>query len=297
MAIKAILADVMSKYDNSISNKMLYALCGKSQKVYSNSICISDGKLDKYSVECLSAQLLMIGRVYAASFERRSYKDGKEKNETINKKVGDGTGSFFDDVANKLVSDGEYCSFVKQTTNNLMSLYSFNKSDKDKKTLADSIQSVVLFNKIICNTIQDYDNCSDGSITQKLSGSSKFLHFHFPSQVFIIDGFAEAHLRHYNSRSKDATLCFYHSLTDETYNSNIKRNDVATFIQEIESIINNTAPMLVKEPVFNRYLEHSCRAYLIACQLYENVDFTRQKEFQINAPRIVDAFALDVNKN
>ncbi len=311
-----------------ITNKILYALCNHAL-LPTEIVPLQKGRADAFDPEYVEAQLLLISKSYSASFDRCNYKgDGLGDFKEYKKQtgaVGTGTGVFFHELAQRLT--GQYRSDYQAVIQRLngVGTYDFSQtvngiSGNDFHTLKNVILAVLDFDELIRKCIREYDNavlkdyiaeqgkkgCSVQNIepTRHDSACSKYLHFHFPSLVFILDFYAERHLDFHQKKdvnqtqipmgtkprrasSKDKTAVITFCYDDTFLYTDIPRSEEDALIckmkQEKELSGRN-----------ERYLEFACRAYLVAKEMYGYC--TNPTFFVQNAPRIVDTLQAKVNQ-
>lgn len=168
----------------SLTNKILYQICNNaSEYLWGN------GKF-------LGEKIWLIGRAYAASPERRYVKakgfDGKLELDN----AGDGTGKYFDEIGEYIADDERYKDLVS-SLNELQCKYKFDGSGNDFNLLKKAAETVDLLNETVKSASEKYDNENNPKIRgnveyrNQISFCSKFLHFHCPDTVFIIDGFTK----------------------------------------------------------------------------------------------------------
>ena len=144
----------------------------------------------------LADKIWLIGRSYAASPERRYVFNKGYKSKDFKKELarGDGTGQYFYKTAEYILEDTNYSELVSLIEK--MSPYSFDGGDEDKKQLKNAIYCVALFNRMIKSASEKFDDefnqILSGKVDYKnqISFCSKFLHFHAPYNIFIIDRFS-----------------------------------------------------------------------------------------------------------
>ena len=212
---------------------------------YGNEILYNACK-DDCTDEKLKGLLLLVGRAYAASPERRSYGksdfldkqdlglDSKAAPRWRVRGAADGTGSFFDEITEYMTkkngNDNYKCNEAyeqyRRHKNALSGAgYLFDASESDKKLLISAISAVAYLNEAIRRSSERFDGvplknykindsylkaeyrCENIGILSKLNSKkeivtepirvknqisfcSKFLHFHFPHTVFIIDQYS-----------------------------------------------------------------------------------------------------------
>lgn len=248
-------------------NDLLYGFCNKVENW-----------LDK---DYLSPQIWLIGRSYAASPQRRTYKKNKngEQSKTELADKGDGTDAFFDDLATKLLDNPTYVMLIEKVKT--LKGEQFNYKDNDLKhdldILKDTTQSVITFNKILRETIKKIDNTDDDSLINFTSFSSKFLHFYVPEIFYIIDSVSNETLRGaFNKNAQKASI----GDEDKTRYDDLLKD----LTQQVHYYSDNTN----EKNSGLEYIKHCCRAHVIACKLNGEVE---KYKIQIN-PRAVDNYLL-----
>lgn len=229
--------------------------------------------------EFLSPQIWLIGRSYAASPQRRSYKKNKngERSQTELSDKGDGTDTFFDELADNLLNDKEYKSLIKEIKGLQKESYEYEDNiESDKNILICTAQSVIKFNKILRKAIKDIDNAKDDDgLTNFMSFSSKFLHFYAPKVFFITDSISEATLR-------------------SLFNSNINLTSLdSDDIKKYTDLLQKLKDEFDNEKAENNgfdYIRHCCRAYVLACRLKKDSD----NPGVVITPRAIDNYLLYV---
>ncbi len=234
---KNVSKDILVKSNKG--NELLYKFCADTNHW-----------LDK---DFLSAQIWLIGRSYAASPERRSYKGKKIENK------GDGTDKFYDKLSEELLNDKEYEELIEHLKTLKDEQYSLTEEDKDIEILKEAIKSVVIFNRLLRKAIKHVDNTDDDSLNNFISFSSKFLHFYMPNVIFIIDSFSKK------------------TLNSENYEKPKFKN----LLGKLDNIGIEKCNDKEKE-----YIKHCCKAYLVSRYLQKkfiNIEIT---------PRVLDNYLL-----
>lgn len=161
--------------------------------------------------EKLTGAIMLIGRAYAASPQRRSYGTKRLEEEYFdasgNKKTtapiwpirtqNDGRSGFFDEIADTMENSLSQREF-KDLTTSATQEYEYNCSDTDIDKLTTSIQMVLQYNLYLSKALEKFDEVPANNkfknktfyCSNHISFASKFLHFYFPHHVFIIDTFA-----------------------------------------------------------------------------------------------------------
>lgn len=254
---------------------------------------------ERRRLQGLAAELWLIGRSYAASPERRDY---GEKIEWTNS--GNGLDTYFDLLAEKLWSD-EYYNELKSIVENLENLgkYKFAPSseENDKNILAAVITNVLKFNallkeiryavdeKELLNHVgDDKEKLEVLKNNQKnmMSFSSKFLHFHFPDVVFIIDTITKGHFKGYGNP-------YEFKFQNDTSNIRFLKKQVNEMLGELElnNIIGDTKLTDAEED----YKTHCVREYLLAKKIVTESNFEFNEKLYI--PRQLDTYMLIANSH
>lgn len=299
-----------------MSNDILYDLCKNMplERII-NGESFSRNDYEYSAKEVLATQMWLIGRSYSASPERRNYRIEKNKNnheKLILSSSGDGLDTYFDLLANELLEkikgDNDFINALEK----LNCKYNFDEdkliSDSDKETLKESINVVLKFNELLKETrflidkndIEDYinnklkylskiniENLWQEDETNALSFCSKFLHFHYPNTVFIMDNITESHFK---GRGKELKFKFNNE-DDESCIIVEKQNVKEILINTFEFDKNYKETEMQKDKKYF-YKRHCVREYLLAKAIY-NKDKTIFDEKYI--PRIIDTYMLMAN--
>lgn len=186
-------AEKLNQNNYSFTNETLYRICQENPEILNADPAVLAGKIE------------MIGRVYAASPERRSYKwidRQEEKPKNIIQNYGDGQGGFFEKIAAILPDCPEKSLFETSFDRLKSSCFKWDLSDDDVALLRHSILSVLYLNKMIKDATVGADDATDyiqnkkAKIRNQISFCSKFLHFHLPHHVFIIDSYSAMGSKH-----------------------------------------------------------------------------------------------------
>ena len=167
----------------------------------------------------LSDMIWLIGRAYAASPERRTYgykrgEDGKLEKTTDNKRhplwkaknANDGKGGYFISIARNMTDvekSPKFSTFLETVNAVKGRTYSYDDGEGDIATLSNGIYAVYLYNNLIRNASEEFDGLNVSNdpkasaareagarCKNQISFCSKFLHFHCPGIVFIIDQYS-----------------------------------------------------------------------------------------------------------
>lgn len=270
------IIDYIASEECSFGNKLLYDICKD----------IDGQKWD--NTKTLADKIWLIGRAYTASPERR-ISNGKVK------KTGDGTGDYFREVAKYIHNN---CNIKKETVDLLNGNYKFDFSDSDIALLICTIKSVEKFNDAVKKANIKYDEylIEESSYKNQISFCSKFLHFHFPDTVFIIDSFSQAAASYMFS---NITSSNKKSIKIENWDISISKDEIKELLEECteNSIMAKFKSDLYNQAAFSKpieeYANHCIRAYKIACIFKNRLG---DKSNKISYPRMVDTLLLNIKK-
>ena len=274
----------------SFGNQLLYDMC--VEKI--------GQQWDDYYI--LADKIWLIGRSYAASPERRyTYKSECSDEEKKNDNAGDGTGEYFKKIAENILKN---VAKANNTITILENNYYFDFSDRDCEILFTGINGVLQFNKLIVSASKNYDGddfTNKVNYKNQISFCSKFLHFHFPDTIFIIDSLSKMGASYMFSKGT-RTNAEIKWQTDRVSILNESSPKGATNILfEYEPYIANNKNFekeftkKLKESKLDlhgiEYAQHCLRAYKTAClfkmYLGKNVP-------SCSYPRIVDTLLLKI---
>ena len=300
--------------NSSFGNEMLYHMC-------------SDENTDLNNPGHLSDMMWLIGRAYAASPERRTYgyeknADGTIKRTSQNKRIplwqaknsNDGKGEYFIFIAEYITKKSDFYQLRSIIDHIKNSSYKYNESNNDIDLLSKGIYAVYLYNKLIREASEEFDDLNDSkniaAITAKAKGAhcknqisfcSKFLHFHSPYIVFIIDQFSfdgGKKLIPHKSLSFSAKFEDFSKSLIPLDPLNLKDNyqNILTKVNEKLKDINpdlfGTDKISEDSEKISSYIEHCTRIYCIAKYLN---DIKNQDDFIIT-PRLIDDLLLCIKK-
>lgn len=263
----------------SFGNKLLYAMCvNKEGQEWGNASRLAD-------------KLWLVGRAYTASPERRFTNKEKQPNDYH----GDGTGMFFEKVANNIIQTKSYEHIVSSVQR--LKKLQFDGTKKDFTQLYDGILCVIEFNAMLKIALQHFDESCGAHHDKKeyknhFSFCSKFLHFHAPHNIFILDYFTEEGAK---------TLVEFYRRQPWVLKDIPLNTEVCKLFSEMFEKLLNYKPIdeLVsdikddKEKEWGkRYYSHSMREYAIGCFIREHVKFNPE----VNMPRLVDSVCQQVRK-
>ncbi|MBE6672156.1 MAG: hypothetical protein E7599_01350 [Ruminococcaceae bacterium] len=335
----------LNEQNYSYTNEILYEICKKSPTI-----------LDKNT---LASKIEIIGRVYAASPERRSYNrirfkgiininKSKEEYEIdpdhhsslksssdatsfpswIIKPLGDGQGSFFTELAEQLRITEDFKESYSYCENHS---FKFDLSNDDIDLLKHVIRSVLLFNQMIKAATMKVDGAPETitlkmidkpekifpvQVRNQISFCSKFLHFHLPNHIFIIDSysnkggallFSDKNKPAFLSKAKingwDLLAPFSSAASSKIKNAiDQKRINFYTIAQNTDNQSNNGSEHAGtnndKDFLGKEYANHALRAYLLCC-ICKNVPIEPKAQIQSTSdiksyPRLADCILMNI---
>jgi len=220
------------------------------------------------SLDTVAGKMWLIGRSYAASPERRQGKKVKKiDNIDIEKKLQSRTDAdFFDKVADLILKSGDNKELDEKIADLCEAQYSYSDFDSDMDVLSKTVELIKLFNEMVMEASDKYNKSRYEKVGHTLkegervaqnniSFASKYLHFHLPNIVFIMD----------NISLKNGK---------EKY-SEIKNKEVSDKLKE------------KREGRYKEYTEHALRCYCIAKKLKE--------EKKGYSPRAIDNVLMSRN--
>lgn len=321
-----------------IGNDVLYKLCEDFplEKICKNPndtisedkikswIVTSDNNKGYTMVNALAAQMWLIGRSYAASPERRDY---GEKFDWDNS--GNGLDSYFELLAMRLLNKHEdndrynYHNDLQAIVEKLSKIENEQKEqlEIDKDSLQISVAAVLSFNRLLKKArfavdrseiirIKGFVDETDESLGEfenkqknMLSFCSKFLHFHFPHAVFIMDSITFGNFSHCNSKKNSSkSFAFYYQGKDgvsEIKFTKIAINTIGKYLDEkmiVENIVgsNKKNDQFYTDKSERDYVKHCIHEYLLAGMLIKaNPDLFKGKYI----PRQLDTYMLIANSH
>ena len=275
-------SDKINKNNYTYSNDALYGLCGGLSIIPAPG-CTSKTTLDKFA-----SAMLIIGRTYSASPERR-------KTANKNKNYNNGSGNFFNELTCQAVKNKTYKIMYDELKNIENEKYHYHDNSHDYELLSKSLVCVSLFNQVlveaICSldegkAIELLDDTERANFRDNYSFCSKFLHFVLPDIFFIKD-----------TISFDGAKKFYKILNEKEVHDEPKqwaKESVKQInVTLIEKTRNNTKD----------YASHIFREYEIALVLNRNniKPIAQVKEYLnktnndpvCSMPRLVDAVVMN----
>ena len=235
----------------SFGNEVLYNMCKENP-------CHNDANV-------VEGKMWLIGRSYAASPERRQ---GEKAPADIDKVLGNNTDSdFFGAIAKKIAENERNGKSMLDKEIEQMKIplkkYRHDTSEEDLIILSKTIELVKLLNEMVKTASNQYNeekyNHIGYTLSEKerkaqnnISFASKYLHFHLPHIVFIMDSYSI---------------------------SNAKDSEQYPEIESQHRRLSKGFTEKLTEP-YKGYAEHILRCYLIANKLKNE-----KKDF---SPRAVD---------
>ena len=266
---------------NTFGNQILYDMCEPKNNPWGEPKRLAD-------------KIWLIGRSYAASPERRYYRKkddrgaGKEKDLETR---GDGTGKYFQGTAAFLCNDGHYPKLTACLKE--LSPLRFDGGAEDIKRLKQGIACVALFNEMLKAASEQYDREHNASIYESLvyrnqiSFCSKFLHFHVPYSIFIIDRFTKeggrflCSTRTQNNAGLEDCAIVIDKAVREAVNACFPQLKIS--LESINTEVGDDAKGAVKE-----YIAHCLRSYRFGCFLHDKLDLSPDNA-ACSFPRMIDA--------
>lgn len=291
----------------SFGNRILYDMC-------------SSPSTDLRNPEHLADMIWLIGRAYAASPERRTYgyvrgEDGKLKKNGDNKMIplwkainaNDGKGGYFISIANHMTDVEKSPSFkiLFETVNELKGLtYKYNNVDEDIDALSKGIYAVYLYNNLIRDASEEFDGLNTSAkdagarCKNQISFCSKFLHFHCPGIVFIIDQYS---LEGGKKLIPQKQLSYRPKF--EKLSNAFEELDLVNLLSEYKKTLTAVKSVLADQKnisllaesiskeheKISSYIEHCVRAYCISKHL-------RNQQIKNVTPRLIDDLFLRIKK-
>lgn len=274
-------SDKNNKNNYTYSNDALYGLCS-GLSIMPDPGCTNKTALDKFA-----SVMLIIGRTYSASPERRK----TAKNNDYN----NGSGNFFNDLACHAVAIKTYKAMYDKLKNIANKKYHYDNGSHDYELLTKSLVCVSLFNQVLVEAIclldkkkalESLGDTDRANFRDNYSFCSKFLHFVLPDIFFIKDTISL-----YGAKK------IYENLKDKEGrakpNQWVKESVKQINVPLIEKTRNNT----------KEYANHIFREYSIASVLNcNNIKPIAQVKEYLNRtnndpvcsmPRLVDAVVMN----
>ena len=281
MYIKQLADKINELIVNEVSfgNKLLYAMCvDKEGQEWGN-------------VSRLADKLWLVGRAYTASPERRFTKKEKSPNDYH----GDGTGLFFEKVASNIIRTEIYKNIVCSVKG--WQYLQFNGTEEDFTQLRNGVLCVIKFNTLLKVALQQFDeSCGakhkNSEYKNHISFCSKFLHFHAPHSIFILDYFTEEGAKTLVESCRRQPW----TLKDIPLNAEVCKPFLEIFekllnYKPIDELVSDIQDDKEKEWA-KRYYLHSMREYAIGCFIKEHI----RSNPEVNMPRLVDSVCQQARK-
>lgn len=281
MYIKQLADKINELIVNEVSfgNKLLYAMCvDKEGQEWGNASRLAD-------------KLWLIGRAYTASPERRF----TTKEKATNDYHGDGTGLFFEELASNIIRAESYKNIVSSVQR--LKKLQFDGTEKDFTQLYDGILCVIEFNAMLKIALQQFDESCGSHHDKKeyknhISFCSKFLHFHAPHNIFILDYFTEEGAKTLvESCRRQPWVLKDIPLNTEGCKLFSEMFEKLLNYKPIDELASDIKDDKGKEWT-KRYYSHSMREYAIGCFIKEHIRFNPE----VNMPRLVDSVCQQVRK-
>ena len=273
------IASAINDDNYTYSNEILYAACN-GVDIFPSPCGVSNKQIDR-----LSSVMLLIGRSYAASPERRSGANGGN----------DGKITFFEALAREIVAHKSYESWREDIITLSKSIYAYDGGQKDLEILVKSHSCVIGLNEMMRDSIQKYDEkSSPEDVRNCISFCTKFLHFAVPHIFYIKDGISWQSIWSIYRKQSPSKLSYD------------KANNMEMDIPKLEfgEALNKAFPLFAcaKENINNvneQYLYHCKGSYALSC-LLKDIELTSQtRQFNgveniYSMPRLVDSILLNI---
>lgn len=280
---------------NKIIENILNEGCSFGNRLLYN-MCVNIPGQDWNDEVVLADKIWLIGRSYAASPERRFSKKGE-----IKTKQGDGTGEYFYEIAKSIMRNQENDFFPNDDSCN--DEYSFDFSNNDLELLKNAIEAVSNFNKKIKIASEAYDGgiLDSEYYKNQVSFCSKFLHFHYPNSIFIIDSTVYEGAKYlWSTRSKsDAIISGEVCVKNKGVSAKEKglykifnNPKYIDFENDITSFTETVCDCKKARDCIKEYGKHCLRAYMTGCLIKHCCKETPKS----NYPRVIDTFLQKVKK-
>ena len=277
------IAEEINKDNYTYSNEILYAAC--------NGVSIlPPKKATQAEIDKFSSVMLLVGRTYAASPERRKGA----------KKVNDGMITFFEGIAKNIVNHSKYAEWRSKVIT-IAGPYKYDGSESDYELLEKSKNCVLDLNEMLLDAIRKFDE-KDGLDDDKncISFCSKLLHFIMPNIFYIKDSISwdaiwslygrqsDSVLRYGDTPESEITLKIPKYLVGEEWN---KRYPL------FEAERGNATLYNTQE---SAYWYHCRGCYIVSCVLKDISLISQTKGFNgisdiHSLPRLVDSMLLHIH--
>ena len=293
----------------------------KMEKITYKEIKANKQKLkenfDKKEISGLAAQFWLIGRSYAASPDRRGY--GAIKDPKIEYTIsGNGLDDYFSHLALALFDKNFIITYEKiRDKIEEISEKKYEFDDDDYSLINEAISTVINLNRLLKEVRfaldeddlkryikkhknqyrKKYSTSNDEIIIQNvmndfkqnnknmLSFCSKFLHFHSPDSIFIMDSITKGHFKGYGNP-------YEFKFQKMTSKINFKKSQVNEILGKLElNIIIGDKELTDTE---EEYKTHCVREYLLAKKIYQQDSSIFQGKY---IPRLIDTYVLIANSD
>ena len=272
---------------------------------------------DKKEISGLAAQFWLIGRSYAASPERRGY--GAIKDTKIEYTIsGNGLDDYFSHLALALFDKNFIITYEKiRDKIEEISEKKYEFENDDYSLINEAKSTVINLNRLLKEVrfaldeddlkryikkhknqySKKYSNSNDEIIIQNvmtdfkqnnknmLSFCSKFLHFHSPDSIFIMDSITKGHFKGYGNP-------YEFKFQKMTSKINFKKSQVNEILGKLKlNIIIGDKELTDTE---EEYKTHCVREYLLAKEIHQRDSSIFQGKY---IPRLIDTYVLIANSD
>ena len=273
------IAEEINKNNYTYSNEVLYAACD-GVSILPSSKTATSADIDK-----LSSVMLLIGRAYAASPERRKGA----------KSVNDGMITFFEAIAKTIVSHSDYDDWRNRVISITKCNYAYDGKQLDCDLLKKSKECVIDLNNMLRKAISDFDEKNGlDDIKNCISFCTKFLHFIVPHIFYIKDSISWESIWSIYVRRSNSVLKY------DGKELKIPQFDVGNELNKAYPIFaakrGNAALYNTQE---NAYWYHCRGCYAVSCMLKDIALISQTKGFNgipniYSLPRLVDSVLLNI---
>ncbi len=272
------IAEEINQNNYAYSNEVLYAAC--------NGVSIFPPKnATQQEKDKLSAMMLLVGRAYAASPERRKGA----------KSINDGMTTFFDKIVKSVIANEKYTPWRIDVFKLAASQYKFDGSPNDYKLLQCSYDCVISLNTMIRSAVQSIDEKGSlDDVGNCISFCTKLLHFVIPHIFYIKDGISwQGIWSIYRQRSESTLEYKGKSVTIPMYAFGKALNGECAYS---EFVVGKKEKVDDAEP---QYWYHCRGCYAVSCVLKDIELISQTKGFNgipniKSLPRLVDSVLLHI---
>lgn len=274
------IAKEINENNYTYSNEILYTACGGV------SILPLPENATREKIDKLSSVILLVGRAYAASPERRKGA----------KKVNDGMSTFFDSIAKNIVNNSRYAHWRNKVVTIAASTYEYDGGQSDYKLLEESKNCVIILNEMLREAIGKFDE-KNGLDDEKncISFCTKLLHFIVPHIFYIKDGISWQSIWSIYRQQSESTLEYKgKKVTIPKYEFGEALNGKD---QYSELVVGKKEKVDDAEP---QYWYHCRGCYNVSCVLKNIPLISQTKGFNgmpniYSLPRLVDSVLLHIH--